>query len=129
MTSSALMAQRIKQKRVENGLTQEDLATRLGVKRQAVCKWEKSEVEDIRRSLIAKMAQIFQCNPVWLMGLDDAKEVTLTYEAKDKDPIRVTVDHQPIIGPTSKIAELYQLVLAIKPENMDLAIQILKTLI
>lgn len=124
------MAQRIHDKRKECGLTQEELGKKLNppVKRQAICKWEQGSVADIKRSHIAQMAQIFHCDPVWLMALEGAKDVTLTYKAENVEPITVQVDHQPIIGPTSKIAELYQLVLSIKPENYDLAINILKSL-
>ena len=130
MTSSELMASRIKQKRTEYNMTQEDLANRLGVKRQAVCKWEKSEVADIRRSLIAKMAEIFFCDPVWLMGLDQSSEVRLTYEAQGKEPINVIVDRpsSPVIGESSKRAMLYQAALNVTPENLDVAIKLLKSL-
>ena len=124
------MGKRIAQKRTECGLSQEDLGARLNppVTRQSISRWEKGSVADIKRSHIAQMAQILHCDPVWLMGFEDTKDVVLTYEAPGKESVKLMVDHQPVIGTTSKIAELYQLVLAIKPENMDLAINILKSL-
>lgn len=124
------MAKRIHDKRVENNLTQEELGKKLNppVTRQSVSRWEQGSVADIKRSHIAQLAQIFNVSPVWLMGMDSTQNVTLTYEAPGVEPVKLSVDHQPIIGPTSKIAELYQLVLSIKPENYDLAINILKSL-
>ena len=122
------MAERIHDKRIEAGLTMEELAEKIGVNKSSISKWESGDVGNIKRSYIAKMAKLFNVNPVWLMALDGIPEVQLTYEAPNKEPITVTVDHEPIIGQSSKIAELYQLVLAIKPENMDLAINILKSL-
>lgn len=124
------MGKRITDKRVELGLTQEDLGKKLNppVTRQTISRWEQGAVADIKRSHIAQMAQIFNVSPVWLMGMDKAQNVTLTYEAEGSEAVKLSVDHQPIIGPTSKIAELYQLVLSIKPDNYDLAINILKSL-
>lgn len=124
------MGKRITDKRVQLGLTQEELGKKLNpqVTRQTISRWEQGAVADIKRSHIAQMAQIFNVSPVWLMGMDASQNVTLTYEAPDAETVKLSVDHQPIIGPTSKIAELYQLVLAIKPDNYDLAINILKSL-
>ena len=124
------MAKRIHDKRVECNLTQEELGKKLNppVKRAAICKWENGGVSDIKRSHIQQMANIFHCDPVWLMALDGAKEVSLTYEAPDKEPVKLMVDHEPIIGRTSKIAELYAALLALKPENYDVALKILKSL-
>lgn len=65
-----VMGQRIHNKRIEYEMTMEDLAVRLGVGKSAVNKWEKGQVRSIRRDTIAKMAAIFHCDPVWLMGLD-----------------------------------------------------------
>lgn len=123
------MGDRIHNKRIECGLTMEELGKKIGVQKSAVNKYEKGEVENIKRSTIAKMAEIFNVRPSWLMGYDDEKDITVTYEKEGAKPIKLQVDHVPVMGSTSKIAELYQLVLAIKPENMDLAIQILKTLV
>jgi len=65
-----LMGKRIKQKRTELGLTMEMLGNILGVGKSAVNKWEKGKVKNIKRSTIAHMAVIFECSPVWLMGMD-----------------------------------------------------------
>lgn len=124
------MGLRIKNKRIECGLTQEDLGKKLNppVKRQAICKWEQGIVADIKRSHIAQMAQIFGVSPVWLMGYEESPEVTVTYEAPGKEAVKLSVDRQPIIGATSKLVELYEACLAMKPENYDVALKILKTL-
>ena len=64
------MAARIHQKRLENNLTMEQLGEKLGVGKSTINKWEKARVEDIKRPYINKMAEIFRCDPAWLMGLD-----------------------------------------------------------
>lgn len=62
------MADRIKNRRLEMGLTQEELATRLGLQKSAIAKYENGRVENIKRSIISKMAEILECKPSYLMG-------------------------------------------------------------
>ena len=124
------MGQRIKQKRTEYGLTMEELGNRLGVQKSAVNKWEKGEVLNIKRSYIKEMADIFHCSPAWLMGMDDVKDVTLTYTAEGKEAVTTTVDLDPIIGhkQQSLRAALYAAALAVKDDNLEVAIELLKSL-
>lgn len=65
-----IMGKRIHDKRIENGMTMEELGDLVGVRRSAVNKWEKGQVTNIKRSAIEKMAKTFDCDPVWLMGME-----------------------------------------------------------
>lgn len=65
------MAERIKEKRLELGLTQEELGDKLGLQKSAIAKYENGRVENIKRSVIAEMAKLFNCSPAYLMGWDD----------------------------------------------------------
>lgn len=122
------MGDRIRIKRLEAKMSMEELGERLGVRRAAVNKWEDGSVENIKRSNIEKMARIFDVSPSWLMGFDDAEDVSLTYSAPWKETITVKADARPIIGPVSKRAELYEAALNVKEENIDVAINLLKSL-
>ena len=123
------MGARIYQKRVENHFTQEEVGNVLGVQKSTVGKWEHGETQAIKRSYIAKMAEMFHCSPAWLYGMEDAPEVTLTYEAPNKEPVKVIVDnHRPVIGESAKRVLLYEAALAIPNENLDIAIELLKSL-
>lgn len=62
------MASRIKNRRLQFGLTQEELAKKLGLQKSAIAKYENGRVENIKRSVIDKMAQILECSPSYLMG-------------------------------------------------------------
>lgn len=62
------MAQRIKERRNYLGLTQEELGEKLGLQKSAIAKYENGRVENIKRSVIAKMADILECSPAYLMG-------------------------------------------------------------
>lgn len=70
-----MMAQRIRQKRLELGWTQEELAEKLGVQKSAVSKYEAGRVPNLKRETIAKMATLFNCSPAWLMGLRDDEHI------------------------------------------------------
>lgn len=65
------MAERIKRLRVEAGLTQDELASRLGIQKSAVAKYESGRVENLKRGTIKKMAIIFNVTPSYLMCFSD----------------------------------------------------------
>ena len=67
------MAERIRRLRKANSLTLEELATRIGVKKAAIQKYENGSVQNIPRAKIEKMAAIFEVRPSYLLCLDDAK--------------------------------------------------------
>ena len=61
------MGDYIKYLRLEKGWSQEELGEKCGVKKAAVNKWEKGSVENIKRSTIEKMAELFDVSPCELM--------------------------------------------------------------
>lgn len=61
----------IKQLREEKGITQEQLGTVIGVQKSAIRKYEKGEVENIKRSSIQRMAEYFGVSPCYLMGWEE----------------------------------------------------------
>lgn len=65
------MAEIIKEQRTAAGLTQEELADKLGLKKSAIAKYENGRVENIKRSTIQDMSTIFGCKPSYLMGWED----------------------------------------------------------
>ena len=75
---------RIAQKRKALGMTQEDLANKLGVTSQAVSKWENDiSCPDI--SLLPQLAKVLNCTTdALLSGKED--EVRLVPEAQRKNP-------------------------------------------
>lgn len=78
------VGERIRQKRKECGLTQEDLAQRLGIKNSAVAKYENGRIENIKRCTILKMSEIFSCSPAYLLGLDDSESPNLRLNSLEK---------------------------------------------
>ncbi|WP_050698866.1 helix-turn-helix domain-containing protein [Anaeromassilibacillus senegalensis] len=68
------VGQRIKALRTSRGLTQEELGRLLGVKKAAVQKYENGSVENLKRATIAKLAEIFEVTPSYLMGWEEKPE-------------------------------------------------------
>lgn len=58
----------IKKARTEKGLTQEELAEKVGVKKSAVAKWENGRVSEIKRSNLKNLADALNLNPNELLG-------------------------------------------------------------
>lgn len=65
------MSDRIRYLREKANMTQEELGAIIGVQKSAIRKYEKGEVENIKRSSIEKMADAFNVSPSYLMGWDD----------------------------------------------------------
>lgn len=65
------MGDRIKELRIEKGLTQEELGQILGVGKAAIWKYEKGVVANIKRSSIQKMSEYFKVSPNYIMGYSD----------------------------------------------------------
>lgn len=109
----------------------EHLAELVGVSRSTINKWEKAQVEDIKRPYIKKMADIFHCDMKWLMGLDGS-QVKVTYHAPDRESVTLSVDEGeddlPILGRSALKAQLYQAAADVDPRNYEIAIRLLKDL-
>lgn len=121
------MGQRIAEQRQAHNLTQAELGDILGVKRQTICKWEKGKAKLIDRFKVDKMAEIFNCDPGWLMDMQHG-QVTVTYASASKEPIKMKVSGKPIIGDTAMKIKYYDVVAKVKPEYYATAISLLKTL-
>lgn len=65
------MAEKIKERRLIMNYTQEELAEKLGLQKSAIAKYENGRVENIKRSVIARMSEVLECSPAYLMGWDN----------------------------------------------------------
>ena len=64
----------LKQERLRNKLSQEEVAKAIGSTKQAVYKYESGIVTNIPLDKIAKMADLFGVTPAYLMGWQETKE-------------------------------------------------------
>ena len=63
--------ERIKSARKAKGLTQKELADKVGVKYSAIHKYESGLIVNLKRDVIAKLAEVLEVRPSYLLGLDD----------------------------------------------------------
>lgn len=63
----------IKWLRERKNLTQEEVAERVGVTKATVSKWEKGDIENMKRDKIAKLSEVFGISPLELLGMDIPK--------------------------------------------------------
>ena len=77
------IAERLAARRKQAGLSQEALAEKLGVSRQAVSKWERSESSPDTDNLIA-LARLYGVSLDELLYVDDAIADDVAFEAEDR---------------------------------------------
>ncbi len=97
------LGDKIRIHRKAKGLTQTELGKMLGVKVNAVSKWECGRVEDIPTSKIKALANIFDVPPSYL--IDDEKDsLTLSKEALDFIGVfnQLTPSEQEVLLDTAK---------------------------
>jgi len=92
------IAERLARRRREAGYSQESLAEKLGVSRQAVSKWERSESSPDTDNLIA-LAQLYGVSLDDLLYVDESLKEDVEFEAADKAFGRKAGDAAPAGGP------------------------------
>ena len=71
--------ERIKTLREKNGISQVELAERIGETKQTIYKYENDIVDNIPKKKIEALAKIFDVDPGYLYGWTDNRQ-TFTYE-------------------------------------------------
>lgn len=77
------IGQELKKRRLELGLTLEDVGKSVGVTKSTVRKWETGYIANMKRDKIASLAEVLQVSPLFIMGrIDDTEK---SDQAQDKD--------------------------------------------
>lgn len=78
----------IKSARKAKGLTQEELANRVGVQKSAIAKWENGRVSEIKRSNLKALSIALGLNPnVLLSSSEDARPAAPAALAEDEQEL------------------------------------------
>lgn len=77
----------IKQRRLELGLTLEDVARALGVNRSTVLRYESKDIEKMPIDIIPPLAKILRCSPEYLMGWVEEDKSNELIHAITKIPV------------------------------------------
>ena len=125
--------ERIKKRRLELGLTQEELAKRLGNKtRASVCTVEKDK-EDLTTARIRQYADALRCSPAYLMGWQDDP---VDYFSPKDDKTKAIMDilnnlSTEIVDDTELLAQVTEFItifLSLSPEVRSAFLQTLRGL-
>ena len=68
------IGQRIKQKRIEAGLSVEEMAKKLNKNRATIYRYESDEIENLPISILSPLATALNTTPAYLMGWSDELE-------------------------------------------------------
>lgn len=71
---------KLKKRRLQLGMTIEDVARLVGVSNATVSRWETGDIENMRRDKIALLAKALQVTPSYIMGWDEEENATDTDE-------------------------------------------------
>jgi transcriptional regulator with XRE-family HTH domain len=107
------MGSRIRDRRIELGLSADDLANRLGKNRATIYRYESDEIGSFPVQVIGPLAEVLQVSPAYLMGWEDEKEPT----AKNSSGLVSSED-----------LELADLILSLSPERKQEALRYLRYL-
>lgn len=72
---SDTFSNKIKQLRLSQGLTLQEVGDRVGVGKSTVRKWENGIIENMRRDKIAKLAHALGVTPAFLMGWENSNDL------------------------------------------------------
>ena len=67
--------QRIKYKREQLGISQTELAQKIGVSKQTLYKYENDLITNIPSDAIEKISMVLECAPAYLMGWDEKERI------------------------------------------------------
>lgn len=66
------IGERIRQKRMEAGLTLKELAEKIDVQDATVQRYERGTIKTIKPETIEEIAKLFKVSPAWLMGWEES---------------------------------------------------------
>lgn len=89
------LAKRLKELRLEAGLSMKQLSEKTGASDAAVCKWESGQNEPKAHYLIA-LSNIFNCSVDYLLGITD--EFTLRKTSDDSAPVILTRKERELLN-------------------------------
>jgi repressor LexA len=92
------IAATIKSRRIELGLTLEEVGDATGVKKSTVMKWETGAIKNMRRDKLARLAYVLRLDPVMLMQTADEEDDPKFDILKFKNISALKLIRVPVLG-------------------------------
>jgi len=105
---------RIRQARIQAGMTQKELAEKIGVKFSAISKYETGRVKNLKREDIDTLARALNVRPSWLMCMDDDSNLPVRQEIRDEMRILFSAAED---APASALLEAAALLMRYKEKS------------
>ena len=86
-----LIGQRIKSMRIEQGLSIDDLASKLGKNRTTIYRYENGNIENLPLSILDSLANALNTTPAYLMGWENSNGVCHGHERNEPPEMKYMV--------------------------------------
>lgn len=108
--------------------TLDEVAERVDIPKSTLSRIENGKLKSINRGYVDRLAHLYNVDPAYVLGYEDSDKVHLTYSAEGKEDVKLIVDKTPLIGEAALRARLYKAALEVAPQNIQVAIDLLKSL-
>lgn len=79
MIDNTQIGNKLRQARIQNKLTQGDVARAVGVNTSTIARYEKGLIKKIKLPVVETMARFLGVNPAWVIGKSDMKPLSNDY--------------------------------------------------
>lgn len=79
------LANKLRAKRLENNLSLQEVADKLGISKVTVSRYETLDITNIPSDKIEGMAKLYNTTPAYLMGWEDKKENNIFSQLTDEE--------------------------------------------
>ena len=97
----------IKELRIKHNMTQEELGEKLGVQKSAIAKYENGRVENLKRSTIQKLSEIFNVSPLKFLGLNETENSQWGNDAANRDYLKDKPELEAIYNEIKNREDIY----------------------
>ena len=85
------MGERLRMLRKERGMTLDEVSSRIGMQKSNLSKYERGENENMKRSTIAALAQLFDVSVPYLLGYTDERHPLAELYSRLNDENKATI--------------------------------------
>jgi transcriptional regulator with XRE-family HTH domain len=114
------IGERIKQRRLELGMSADEIAEKLGKNRSTVFRYEGNDIEKLPTVVLEKLAGILRTTPAYLMGWEDEN---------NKSPPEAQKKTAPEDGLSDAQRALIQFARTVPEDKAELILRVMKSIL